>query len=171
MCVLLPKRNFGFAHLLIEMEIQGDFPKEVVLEDEHGVQLIQKVMYEWRPIHCTTCKGDGHTSTVCPNAKKKKVVQVWRPKVVSKPFTNTTVEPVVVAPSTMEVISGEGQQTEQSDSQVCKELDSQQVAVQGMAKGTIIKGVHAVLDSAAMPFTSMAARRKQVGRPPSRLSC
>lgn len=37
--------KLGFARLLVEMEVQGESPDSIVLEDENGIQISQKVVY------------------------------------------------------------------------------------------------------------------------------
>ena len=55
------KERLGYAQILVEMEISREFPGSVTLVDEEGLQYSQVIEYEWRPILCTLCKGDGHT--------------------------------------------------------------------------------------------------------------
>lgn len=164
----ITKEKLGFARLLVEMEVQGEFPKMVVLEDETGMQISQKVVYKWRPIHCTTCKGDGHTSAICPNTKKKKVTQLWRPKVSSTSLSKSNDEPVVVvAPNPVTTLK-EGKQVVKPEARPSWEVpQTQGMTVHGLAKDTVVKDVHVVLDSVVVSSTSMVAEGKRVGRPPS----
>lgn len=52
----LKSNRLGYAHLLIEMTIYGDFSQHYILEDDFGSQMIQKVVYEWKVEACSICK-------------------------------------------------------------------------------------------------------------------
>lgn len=64
----LRRERLKFARVLVEMDIHGDYPDSVVLEDDEGSQITQLVEYEWRPIFYSTCKGDGRNN--CPNNQR-----------------------------------------------------------------------------------------------------
>ncbi|XP_050233139.1 uncharacterized protein LOC126681636 [Mercurialis annua] len=69
--------RLAYARVLGEMEIFGEFPNEVILEDENGETFIQEVVYEWMPSGCSNCKVMGHTDFSCKVGQSKKT---WVPK-------------------------------------------------------------------------------------------
>ena len=83
------KERLGYARILVEMEISGEFPESVTLIDEEGLEYTQAIEYEWRPILCTICKGDGHTHDQCPNAQGR-FKRVWQVKQTPKSASPTT---------------------------------------------------------------------------------
>lgn len=50
----------GYPRLLVEMDIAGDFPETVILQDKNGVSFSQPVVYKWKPSLCPRCKKFGH---------------------------------------------------------------------------------------------------------------
>lgn len=165
----LNKEKLGFARMLVEMKVLGEFPTMVVLEDDNGVQLHQKVLYEWRHIHCTTCKGDGHTSLVCLNNARKKPLKVWRPK-VPKETSNPEQQQALLEPREMPMSSQPGGvATLANPEDVASKASCQ--TVKGVSNGSILKGVHAVLESVVGQPSTLITEGKRVGRPPARLLC
>lgn len=48
--------------------------------NEHGINVMQKIRYEWRPVLCNTCKGYGYNSEDCwKNVGRKVWVQKSKP--------------------------------------------------------------------------------------------
>ncbi|XP_056697410.1 uncharacterized protein [Spinacia oleracea] len=85
------QQRISFARILIEVDVTGDLPKYVQIQDPLGNIVKQVVEYEWLPPYCQDCKIVGHdcahtkvnTTRFRPAAvQKKKVVRVWKPKVV-----------------------------------------------------------------------------------------
>lgn len=58
------------------MEITDKLQDSVKYEDECGHLHVQRVHYEWQPVHCTHFKGYGHCVEQCRKTKP----QVWVPK-------------------------------------------------------------------------------------------
>ncbi|XP_074305999.1 uncharacterized protein LOC141641227 [Silene latifolia] len=87
------RRNFlSFPRLLIEVNRDQDFPKEIVFVDELGRDKCVKVEYEWLPITCDKCKGIGHSQEQCKIEKRKDVPRkMWEP-VALKPMA---IQPVL----------------------------------------------------------------------------
>lgn len=54
------RSRLSFARILVEMEIGGEFPSTITLEDADGNQFQQKVVYEWKPEKCSRCNLFGH---------------------------------------------------------------------------------------------------------------
>ncbi|KAG6530434.1 hypothetical protein ZIOFF_012668 [Zingiber officinale] len=102
--------KLGFACILVDMRIAGNFPDSIILEDEFGVQFTQNVMYEWKPIPCSVCKQFGHDKHLCPSALSKSK-QVWKEKVkhpVIAAATNpvaTNVVASVISNSACEIVA------------------------------------------------------------------
>lgn len=67
----LSKVKLGYARILVEMDYASDFPEIIEMMDENGVVCQQKVVYEWRPLVCSICKGFGHIKQDCMNPKPK----------------------------------------------------------------------------------------------------
>ncbi|KAK9666724.1 hypothetical protein RND81_14G206500 [Saponaria officinalis] len=91
------KSKIAFARILIEVDISKELPRCMVLQTPFRDKIWQKIDYEWVPYFCTTCHKIGHTQDRC----KKKVQQVYRPKVVVP-------APTVSAPVQGPLIDSEG---------------------------------------------------------------
>ncbi|XP_056698054.1 uncharacterized protein [Spinacia oleracea] len=85
------QQRISFARILIEVDVTGDLPKSVQIQDPMGNIVKQVVEYEWLPPYCQNCKIVGHdctqtkvnTTRFRPAAvQKKKVVKVGKPKAV-----------------------------------------------------------------------------------------
>ncbi|XP_074298893.1 uncharacterized protein LOC141629864 [Silene latifolia] len=76
-------RDFlGFARIMIEVDIGQNFPTMISFNDEHGVTQSVRVVYDWLPLVCTSCKGMGHLAENCRKENPKPgVKKAWRPKV------------------------------------------------------------------------------------------
>ncbi|XP_048494454.1 uncharacterized protein LOC125494736 [Beta vulgaris subsp. vulgaris] len=73
--------RISYAHLLIEMDVTQEIPKELVVEDPNGTVFKQKLVYDWVPTFCKKCQVVGHKfggKSVAPS----RVVQRWIPKKV-----------------------------------------------------------------------------------------
>ncbi|XP_074313912.1 uncharacterized protein LOC141649113 [Silene latifolia] len=75
-------KNFlGFARIMIEVAIDQQFPTKIQFVDEHGKVQSLKVVYDWIPLTCTSCKGMGHLTEKCRKGTEPVVgKKVWRPK-------------------------------------------------------------------------------------------
>ncbi|XP_074303188.1 uncharacterized protein LOC141637598 [Silene latifolia] len=76
------KRSFfGYARILIEVQIGQNFPKELSFVDELGLLHKLRVDYDWLPVSCVQCKGMGHTAEQCRKGEGHKPQRkVWKPK-------------------------------------------------------------------------------------------
>ncbi|XP_074299820.1 uncharacterized protein LOC141630990 [Silene latifolia] len=90
---------FGYARVLIEVQIGQEFPKELLFKDELGSIQKVRVDYDWLPLLCTQCKGMGHDTAQCRKAEGvKPVKRVWKPKTKADAVPKT--EKVTQVPAT-----------------------------------------------------------------------
>lgn len=61
----LDPSNMGEAKVLVEMELERDFPKLIALDDKQGHIYLVKVEYTWIPSTCERCGGLGHKAKRC----------------------------------------------------------------------------------------------------------
>lgn len=54
-----------YARVLVEMNIDQDFPSPVNFINEVGEKTMVPMTYEWRPVRCWVCSNFGHESKVC----------------------------------------------------------------------------------------------------------
>ncbi|KAJ8426628.1 hypothetical protein Cgig2_016071 [Carnegiea gigantea] len=70
------KTMLKYARLLMECQIEFDFPEFIEFINEHNVVVRQRVEYEWKPTRCSHCKMFGHTGDECRN---KTLIRIeWR---------------------------------------------------------------------------------------------
>ena len=50
------KARLRFARVLVEMNTNDDFPKEIHFTNVKDELVTQQVVYEWKPILCNKCK-------------------------------------------------------------------------------------------------------------------
>ncbi|KAJ8425851.1 hypothetical protein Cgig2_001537 [Carnegiea gigantea] len=55
------KSFLKYARLLIESQLEDNFPEYIEFVNEHNVVVWQRVEYEWKPTKCDFCKMHGHT--------------------------------------------------------------------------------------------------------------
>ncbi|CAN6912742.1 unnamed protein product, partial [Brassica oleracea] len=60
-----PKGNMGEAKVLVEMELDRDFPKLIALDDKQGNIFLVNVEYTWVPSMCERCGNLGHKEKRC----------------------------------------------------------------------------------------------------------
>ncbi|XP_074306377.1 uncharacterized protein LOC141641621 [Silene latifolia] len=65
------KERLSFAHVMVEVDLSGHLPDNVVINSPFMGQIIQDVEYEWLPYYCTHCKKLGHEKKVCKQLKQK----------------------------------------------------------------------------------------------------
>jgi len=65
-----------YARLLIEMSLEGPFPKWIDFINDNDILARHEVTYEWLPIKRTHCRMLGHDVTMC--RKKKSIRKEWR---------------------------------------------------------------------------------------------
>ncbi|KAK9734356.1 hypothetical protein RND81_04G134000 [Saponaria officinalis] len=63
--------RLSFARVMVEADISQELPEYVVLNCPFTGQSVQRVVYEWHPYYCKTCKKLGHTMSSCKRNKKK----------------------------------------------------------------------------------------------------
>ena len=71
------KSFLKYARLLIEMQLQDNFPEYIEFVNEHNVVVSQKVEYEWKPTKYSFCKTFDHTGEEC--RKRPQSRTEWRP--------------------------------------------------------------------------------------------
>jgi hypothetical protein len=76
--------RLGFARVLVEINIDSDFPKEVEVVGADGNRVIVGVEYPWIPVKCKKCKTFGHLAHTCTKIEK----QVWIQKRNAHVFHN-----------------------------------------------------------------------------------
>ncbi|XP_057248240.1 uncharacterized protein LOC130590220 [Beta vulgaris subsp. vulgaris] len=76
------KDSIEFARVLVEVRIDQDFPNEIRFENENGVEIVQGVKYECKPIFCKDCGGIGHTLEECRAKKQEIQRRMSKPKQV-----------------------------------------------------------------------------------------
>ncbi|XP_074291304.1 uncharacterized protein LOC141618086 [Silene latifolia] len=85
------KSKTAFARVLVEVDISKELPKAMALQTPYRGKILQKIVYEWVPYYCQTCKKIGHTKEKCNRNAPKKVYQPAKVVVaappVSKPVT------------------------------------------------------------------------------------
>ena len=70
------KSMLKYARMMVEMTLDGEFPEYIECANERDVVIIQKIVYEWKPVKCSHCKMFGHTFEEC--RKKEVGRQEWR---------------------------------------------------------------------------------------------
>ncbi|XP_056694959.1 uncharacterized protein [Spinacia oleracea] len=81
-----------FAKVLVEVNIDQQFPEVIRFRSEIGRMIEQRVSYDWLPISCSICKGMGHTSNACTRRATLATQRVWRPKAV-QPVAHPVAQP------------------------------------------------------------------------------
>ncbi|WZZ28362.1 uncharacterized protein LOC125579981 [Brassica napus] len=61
----LDPSNMGEAKVLVEMELERNFPQLIALDDKQGHIYLVKVEYTWIPSTCERCGGLGHKAKRC----------------------------------------------------------------------------------------------------------
>ena len=82
--------RLGFARVLVEMDIEFVFPKEIEIAGVDRGRVIVSIEYPWLLVKCKKCKMFGHLSLTCTEVEK----HVWLPKKV-EPVKNLHVGPMV----------------------------------------------------------------------------
>lgn len=73
-CTLSRLKLIGYALILVEMDVNGEFPYSIIMQDESGEILHQKVCYEWRPNWCSPSVNISHLNQDCRNDRKGKQI-------------------------------------------------------------------------------------------------
>ncbi|KAL9236027.1 hypothetical protein vseg_010740 [Gypsophila vaccaria] len=80
------KTKLGFARVMVEVEVDKQFPDHISFKDEVGQVMKIDVEYEWKPITCSKCHKMGHATELCRKGqasqpKVKPSQKVWKPVV------------------------------------------------------------------------------------------
>jgi hypothetical protein len=78
------QQRLGFAHILVDVNLNSDFPREVELDMGAGERITIGIYYPWIPPKCKACNLFGHVAFAC-SKQEKKVQAQKRLVVVSKP--------------------------------------------------------------------------------------
>jgi hypothetical protein len=98
--VIEEQLRIGFARVLVEVNVDSEFPKEVEVIGVDGERVVVGIEYPWVPVKSKKCKSFGHLDFVCPKIER----QVWIPRnqnVMPKNVPNKAIEPKTVFPSIM----------------------------------------------------------------------
>ncbi|XP_074305887.1 uncharacterized protein LOC141641109 [Silene latifolia] len=86
------KAKLSFARVMIEVDVSKDLPDSITINAPYIGHSHQRIIYEWLPYYCHTCKKLGHTTatykrnkTSSEGAPKKKGVSKKVFKPVTKP--------------------------------------------------------------------------------------
>ncbi|XP_021774067.1 uncharacterized protein LOC110738017 [Chenopodium quinoa] len=61
------KELLEYARVMVEVQVDGNFPEYVDFLDEEGRVVHQEVVFEWKPVKCSMYNGLGHDVSKCPN--------------------------------------------------------------------------------------------------------
>ncbi|XP_074298625.1 uncharacterized protein LOC141629543 [Silene latifolia] len=123
------KSKIAFARILVEVDISKELPKAMSLQTPYRGKILQKIVYEWVPYYCHTCKKVGHTKDKCSKNAPPKVYKLVQKEVpvappqpasekegftsvqtASKPVKDAAVVPTPVRNS-FSVLPSEGEET------------------------------------------------------------
>ena len=82
-----------FARVMIEVQIDQEFPNVIHFRNEIGIMVSQQVNYDWLPITCSVCKGMGHTHDHCSKKQTGNARKIWVKK-ATQPVTAPVPPPV-----------------------------------------------------------------------------
>lgn len=71
--VIEDQKRLGFARVLVEIDINSDCPKEIIICKRNGDTIPIAVEYPWLPPKCSTCGGFGHAAYACAKREKEKL--------------------------------------------------------------------------------------------------
>lgn len=84
--------RLGFARVLVEVNSDFDFPKEIEIVGADGSLVIVGIEYPWLPLKCKKCKSFGHASFACTKIEKV----VWIPRKVEPTQKAPHKEPIAL---------------------------------------------------------------------------
>ncbi|XP_021768555.1 uncharacterized protein LOC110732876 [Chenopodium quinoa] len=101
------KETIAFARVMVEVPVNGVFPKYIEFLDEGGHLMRQRVVFEWKSISYSVCNGLGHVGSDCPNhkvqARRQNRAQVnggpAHPQKVWKPIVKPNEIPATAVPT------------------------------------------------------------------------
>ncbi|XP_074283597.1 uncharacterized protein LOC141608138 [Silene latifolia] len=74
------KTFMGFARIMVEVTIGQQFPDSIQFFDENGNIQRARIVYDWLPTTCSSCKRMGHIVEVCRKGNANVGQKVWKPK-------------------------------------------------------------------------------------------
>ena len=79
------RSRLAYARLCVEIGLEAELPKVIIIRDPNGGLIEQYVEYEWVPVQCKVC----HVYQENRCIKKPKLKQVWKAKdVETEKFKN-----------------------------------------------------------------------------------
>lgn len=63
------KLRLGYARVLVEVNTQSSFAKEISVYGADGKPIKMGVEYPWLPLQCKSCKAFGHAVYSCPKVE------------------------------------------------------------------------------------------------------
>ena len=85
-----------YAHVLLEVNMNQEFPDQLTFINEKGVEVTYDIHYEWKSIYYSECKTLGHSKDKCrKKVQKEPGMQVWKPRqqrIECLPQANVVVE-------------------------------------------------------------------------------
>lgn len=90
-----------FARILVEVNTESEFPKEIEIQGNDGRMITVVVEYPWIPLKCNKCQTFGHAVYSCLKGERK----VWIPKKNGNPNGLKREMEVMQRESTMRVRS------------------------------------------------------------------
>ena len=63
-------QRLGFARILVEVDMNSNFPKEIEVVGVDGSRVVVGIEYPWLPVKCKKCKSFGHLSHACSKVEK-----------------------------------------------------------------------------------------------------
>lgn len=54
----------------MEIQINRALQDEMVFENEKGHDVVQEIVYEWKPVQCQSCQMFGHIREKCRKSAK-----------------------------------------------------------------------------------------------------
>ena len=91
------QQTLGFARVLVKVDMDSNFPKEIEVVGVDGSRVVVGNKYLWLPVKCNKCKSFGHLSHACSKVEK----QVWllkKPEPVQNLHVDSVVEKTVTEP-------------------------------------------------------------------------
>ena len=82
----------SYAIILVEVDVTKDLPRSIMICDDSGNKMEQRIEFEWRPAFCKSCQKLGH------NCDKPKVqTKQWQPR-TNKPVETKPEVPELNSP-------------------------------------------------------------------------
>jgi hypothetical protein len=69
--VTMEQLRLGFARVLVEVDVNSEFPKEIELIGLDGAVNKVGIEYPWLPIKCKKCHNFGHATHTCTKLRRQ----------------------------------------------------------------------------------------------------